>query len=200
MGHISCKYLIFLFVLFFSVFVSAQDNDFENEIDTPQEIRRERNIQNMGDVGQFIPMAASAALILIHNDTEGGWQYLKGFSANIGATYILKYAINKDRPDGATDGHAFPSGHTSFAFQGASFIHLRYGWEYGIPAYALATFVAYSRVEGLNDRHDVFDVLGGALIGVGSSYLFTTEYQREHFQLSFSSTNQEYLIGFIYKF
>lgn len=200
MGALSYKFPFLICVLLCSLTINAQGGDHQNEIDSPREIRRERNIQNMGDVGQFIPMAASAALILIHKDSEGGWQYLKGFSANMGATYILKYAINKDRPDGATDGHAFPSGHTSFAFQGASFIHLRYGWEYGIPAYALASFVAYSRVEGLNDRHDVFDVLGGALIGIGSSYLFTTEYQREHFQLSFSSTNQEYLVGFIYKF
>jgi len=170
------------------------------ELDSPQEIRTEHTIEKIGDIGQFVPMAASAALILINKDAEGGWQYLKGFSANMGATYILKYAINKDRPDGAKDGHAFPSGHTSFAFQGASFLQRRYGWEYGVPAYVIASFVAYSRVEGLNDRHDLFDVLGGALIGVGSTYLFTTPYQQEHFELSFSSNNQDYLVGFTYKF
>lgn len=172
----------------------------QEDADSPQEIRMETAIEKAGDIGQFVPMAASIALILAKGDKEGGWQYLKGFGTNMGATYILKYAINKPRPDGATDGHAFPSGHTSFAFQGASFIQRRYGWEYGIPAYAIAGFVAYSRVEGLNDRHDWYDVLGGAIVGIGSTYLFTTPYQREHFELSFSSGNEEYLVGLTYKF
>ncbi|GGG20042.1 PAP2 family phosphoesterase [Dokdonia pacifica] len=190
------QFIFFLLILFCVLTVKAQDTD----IDSPEEIRRELTIEKMGDIGQFIPAAVSAALILTHKDGEGGWQYLKGFGVNLTATYVLKYAIDKDRPDGATDGHAFPSGHTSFAFQGASFIQRRYGWEYGIPAYAIAGFVAYSRIEGLNERHDAYDVLGGILVGVGSTYLFTTPYQREHYQLSFSSANQEYMIGLTIKF
>ncbi len=184
-----------LALLIFTSIVNAQE-----DIDSPAEIKMETTIEKAGDIGQFMPMAASIALILANGDKEGGWQYLKGFSANLGATYILKYAINKDRPDGATDGHAFPSGHTSFAFQGASFIQRRYGWEYGIPAYALAGFVAYSRVEGINDRHDWFDILGGAVTGIASTYLFTTPYQKDHFDLSFVTANNEYRVGFTYKF
>ena len=187
-------------VLVTVILIQIQNPLFTQEIDSPQEKRREHAIEQIGDIGQFAPMTASIALILINKDKEGGWQYLKGFSANIGATYILKYVINKPRPDGATDGLAFPSGHTSFAFQSASFIQRRYGWEYGIAAYTIAGFVAYSRVEGINDRHDVFDVLGGALVGIGSTYLFTTPHQKEHFKLSFSSTNQEYTVGLTYKF
>lgn len=178
----------------------TQNPLFTQEIDSPQEIQTERTIERIGDVGQFAPMVASVALILIKGDKEGGWQYLKGLSANIGATYLLKYMINKPRPNGATDGLAFPSGHTSFAFQGASFVQQRYGWEYGIPAYAIAGFVAYSRIKGINQRHDLFDVIGGALIGIGSTYLFTTPHLKEHFKLSFSSTNQQYMVGITYKF
>ncbi|MFD2823812.1 phosphatase PAP2 family protein [Lacinutrix iliipiscaria] len=188
------KIRIIVFICFSFCYVRAQEED------SPQEIKIERTIQQMGDVGQFLPMVASATLILMNGDKEGGWQYLKGFSANLGATYIMKYSINKDRPDGATDGLAFPSGHTSLAFQGASFIQRRYGWKYGIPAYAVAGFVAYSRVEGLDDRHDWFDVIGGALVGIGSTYLFTTSFQKEHFKLSFSSDNNDYMVGLIYKF
>ena len=51
----------------------------------------------------------------------------------------------------------------------------RYGWEYGIPAYAAASFVAYSRVEAR--EHYPRDVIAGASIGIVSSYIFTRHYK-----------------------
>ncbi len=173
---------------------------FGQQTDSAEEIMRETTIERAGDFAQFAPTAVSLITVLAKGDKEGFWQLGKSMSANLTATWILKYAINKPRPEGRTDGHAFPSGHTSFAFQGASFLQRRYGWKYGIPAYAVAGFVAYSRVEGLNDRHDGWDVLGGALVGIGSTYLFTTPYAQEHFELSFQSGDGSYALGLVYKF
>ena len=51
----------------------------------------------------------------------------------------------------------------------------RYGLEYGIPAYALASFVAYSRVE--SGEHHPHDVIAGASIGIVSSWIFTKRYR-----------------------
>lgn len=51
----------------------------------------------------------------------------------------------------------------------------RYGWEYGVPAYAAASFVAYSRVE--SGQHHPHDVIAGAGIGILSSYIFTKPYK-----------------------
>ncbi len=92
----------------------------------------------------------------------------------------------------------FPSGHTSTTFQSASFIQRRYGWKYGIPAYALAAFTGYSRINA--QKHDGWDVLAGAVVGIGSSYLFTTPYQKEHMELTLSSWQNQRLLGFTYKF
>ena len=164
------------------------------------EAKTEKTIQDIGDVLQItLPGAAFISTVVLW-DKKGAWQFVKSYGTTLALTYGLKYAINKRRPEGATDGHAFPSGHTSSAFSGASFIQRRYGWAYGGPAYALAGFVAYSRLEGYNDRHDGWDVLGGIVVGVGSTYLFTTPYEREHYELTFSSGGDTYLIGFKYKF
>lgn len=183
--------LVFLMVLFG---VSAQ------QLDSPEEIARETTIENIGDYAQFAPTAFSLVTVLAKGDKEGFWQLGKSVGANLTATWILKYAINKPRPEGRTDGHAFPSGHTSFAFQGASFLQRRYGWKYGIPAYAVAAFVGYSRIEGVNDRHDGWDVLGGALTGIATTYLFTTPYMQEHVEVSFQSGDGSYALGVVYKF
>ncbi len=57
----------------------------------------------------------------------------------------------------------------------------RYGWKYGVPAYAAASFVAYSRVEAR--EYYPQDVVAGAAIGIASSYLFTRPYKEWHIQV-----------------
>lgn len=81
-------------------------------------------------------------------------------------TYGLKYAVDEERPNG--EGGGFPSGHTAITFAGAEFIRKQYGWGWGVPAYAAAGFVGWSRVQ--TDDHWTHDVLAGAAIGVLSNY------------------------------
>ena len=85
-------------------------------------------------------------------------------------THSLKYSVNKKRPNGRGS-RSFPSGHTSVAFTAAGFMHKRYGFSYGLPAYLAASFVGYSRVESKNHYPD--DVYAGALIGIVSAFYFT---------------------------
>lgn len=167
---------------------------------TLQAQRTEPNSEAVETSGDIILLAlpASAALSsVVMKDKKGFWQFTKSFATNIAITGALKYTINKRRPfnDG---GQAFPSGHTSITFQAASFIHRRYGFKYSIPGYLLAGWTGYSRIYAT--RHDGYDVLAGAVVGIGSSFLFTTPYQREHMQLSFKSSEDEFLLGFIYRF
>lgn len=185
---------------FIAIIIFFTTNALNAQEDSPREIKYEQDMQDAGDVIQLALPATAFLATLLDKDKKSSWQFVKSFGTNLAVTYALKYAINKPRPDGATDGHAFPSGHTSAAFQSASFIQRKYGWEYGIPAYALAGFVAYSRIEGLDERHDGWDILGGIIVGIGSTYLFTTKYQRDHFKLSFSSENNSYQVGLTFKF
>ena len=120
-----------------------------------------------------IPATAYASTFAV-GDKEGRIQFYKSFALTAGTTLALKYAINKPRPEDNGD-HAFPSGHASFSFQGATFIHRRYGLVYGVPAYLGAAYVGWSRVEA--DQHDWVDVSAGAAIGFLSSFVFTTPYK-----------------------
>jgi membrane-associated phospholipid phosphatase len=152
---------------------------------------------DVGDMLVFVIPTATIATTFIIGDTKGSWQFTKGLILTEGVTFGLKALVDKPRPDNSNR-NSFPSGHTSTSFHSAAFIHQRYGISYAIPAYALATFTGFTRIYG--EKHDGFDVLIGALIGIGSSYLFTTPYQREHMQLSFSSDNDNYLMGFKFKY
>ncbi len=154
-------------------------------------------VKTSGDILLFAMPAAAISSTLIIGDKEGSWQFLKGFVLNETLTYSLKIIVNKERPD-MSNNHSFPSGHTSTTFQSASFIQKRYGWKYGIPAYVLASYTGFTRLNA--NKHDFADVLAGAVIGVGSTYLFTTPYQKEHMELSFSKEANNYSIVYRYKF
>ena len=156
-----------------------------------------RTIETTGDVLLFaLPITALGSSI-IAGDGHGTLQFSKGFLLNQTLTIGLKIIVKKQRPN-MENYNAFPSGHTSTVFQSASFIQKRYGWKYGIPAYLLAGFTGYSRLNA--EKHDIYDVLAGAVIGIGSTYLFTTPYQQEHMELTFNSVEGDFLLGFKYTF
>lgn len=135
-------------------------------------------IELAGDVLQYVLPATAAGLTLAHKDGKGAVQFGESAALTLGATYGLKYAIHETRPNGGS--HSFPSAHTSISFSAAEFVRKRYGWEYGIPAYAAASFVAYSRVEA--GQHHPQDVIAGAGIGILSSFIFTRPYKGWHIQ------------------
>ncbi len=135
---------------------------------------KEGATEKAGDILQIIIPAGAYGAVYYLNDNEGRTEFYKSFFVNLGVTFALKFAVNRQRPD-LSDNSSFPSGHTSMAFQGATFIHKRYGWKYSVPAYAGAAFVGYSRV--LANKHYVEDVIAGAALGILSSYYFTTPYK-----------------------
>jgi membrane-associated phospholipid phosphatase len=132
------------------------------------------DVESAGNTLAYLLPLAGIATATIKHDRQGQIQFLKSLATNAVLTGGLKASIDKRRPDGDCC-DSFPSGHTSFAFMGASFLHKRYGRKYAIPVYAAASFVAYSRV--VSDRHYVEDVVAGAAIGYLSSYFFTTKYK-----------------------
>ncbi len=131
------------------------------------------NLERAGDIVAVAIPALAYGSTYYKDDKEGRQQFYYSFATNLAATQVLKSTINKERPNGSGD-DSFPSMHTSAAFQGATFIHKRYGLKYSIPAYIGAGFVAYSRIE--TDNHDATDVLAGAALGVASSLYFTKSY------------------------
>jgi membrane-associated phospholipid phosphatase len=123
----------------------------------------------LSDALQYVVPAGAAALSLYERDGEGLKEFGYSLAVAQGTTEVLKHAVRSRRPDGT--GLGFPSGHTSLVFASAGYVHERYGMERALPFYGLATLTAYSRVH--THHHFTKDVVGGAVVGVGSAFFLT---------------------------
>src|SRR5580765_653186 len=74
----------------------------------------------------------------------------------------IKYATHRERPDGS-DAKSFPSGHAAITFAGATVLERHVGWRNSLLAYAVATYVAASRLH--DNKHYLSDVVFGAAVG-----------------------------------
>jgi membrane-associated phospholipid phosphatase len=156
----------------------------------PMNCLADSNIETAGDVLYILMPVTAYGSTWYLKDKEGRVEFYKSFAASWLTTRGLKYIIEKPRLDNS-DNNSFPSGHASTTFQSAAFIRKRYGWKYGLPAYAGATFAAYSRVHA--DKHYVEDVMAGAAIGIIASEIFTTPRKN----VSISPMMQKDTYGFI---
>lgn len=157
-------------------------------------------LEETGDVLQIALPASGALISILKKDYEGTKKLAFSYGTTLAITYALKGIIDKQRPGGRNRFDSFPSGHTSSAFSGASFIQRRYGWGYGAPAYLLAGLVGLSRVKGINHYHDGWDVLAGAIIGIGSTYIFCKPHEDPRFELNLASIGRSTRFSFRYRF
>jgi membrane-associated phospholipid phosphatase len=186
------KFHYLIFALLFSISVNtiyANAESIDIEIMHSIHTNRNANLDNVMKgisnstyiVLPTIPLGLFANSI-IQNDTQQIRNSIQiGSSVIISGltSLLLKEIIQRDRPFvnaqlieniGNENGYSMPSIHSSTAFALATSLSLQYKkWYVIIPSYLWATGVGYSRMHlGV---HYLSDVLVGAVIGAGISYL-----------------------------
>jgi membrane-associated phospholipid phosphatase len=180
--------IILLFTLLFfcnSIFAQNTDIDILKSINQ----NRDRGLDNtfktisnsVAPISIAVPVGVFCAGLIKKDSTIKNKGLVMGATLLVttGITIGLKYAVNRTRPyvtypfiDNASTepDPSFPSGHTSESFATATSLSLAFPkWYIIAPSYLWACSVAYSRLDlGV---HYPSDVLAGAIIGAGSSYL-----------------------------
>ncbi len=180
------KYLFILFI-FSSFPVICQNAD----IDLLRKINTDRN-KSLDGTFRFItnttgPVSYGAPVLVIGTGLLTNDSVMKQKGIYMGASIliasgistVMKFSFNRERPyktypfiEKLTSGGSpsFPSGHTSDAFATATSLSLSFPkWYIIVPSYLWASGIGYSRMHlGV---HYPSDVLVGALVGAGSSYL-----------------------------
>jgi len=121
------------------------------------------------EVGGGWPAAAAVGVIFVGGRFAHGprframtYDLANAAIVNFAYTELLKVTVRRERPDGSNN-QSFPSGHASDAFTWATVFERHYGWKLGVPAYALAATMGYSRL--VRDKHYLSDVVAGATLG-----------------------------------
>lgn len=168
--------------------INAQSSDFSmlRKINKNEHPQWDKTMKLTSHSIYPVMVAAPGTLFLtgyINNDKimmRNGVKTGATIGINLLLTTGLKYSIHRPRPFDQypndiikrTDasGFSFPSGHTSTAFATATALTLSSKkWYVAVPSYAYACAVGYSRMRlGV---HFPSDVLGGMVVGIGSTLL-----------------------------
>ena len=119
-------------------------------------------------------LAGGGLLLGNRHIRDTGALYLEANLITAAFTQLFKATVGRVRPDGSND-HSFPSGHASATMASARVLQMRFGWWVGAPAYAAATFVGLSRIQG--KKHYPSDVIFGWAVGfyIASTVVRATE-------------------------
>jgi len=134
------------------------------------------NIETAGKaVALALPLVAVGISLGHHEDWDGVAELGVSTAATLGAAYLLGHVVREQRPD-HSDFHSFPSDTAALAYAPADYLWARYGWQYGLPAYAAATFVGFSRVAAR--KHHWYDVAASSAIAFGFNDAIVTRYHK----------------------
>ena len=103
-------------------------------------------VETLGSIGAIALPASGLVAAAAHKDKKGALQLAEAYGTTMAIVHVLKPIVDRQRPDG------------------------------GSQSYAVATFVAYSRVE--SKRHWTGDVIAGGAIGIASNLVFTHRFAR----------------------
>jgi membrane-associated phospholipid phosphatase len=142
----------------------------------PAQAKDTKAIETAGTtVAIALPIAAGGISLLHHDDWDGIYELGASTALTVGSALILKQIVHERRPD-HSDFQSFPSDTAAVAYSSADYLWGRYGWEYGVPAYAAAMFVGYSRVEA--KQHHWYDVAASGALAFAFNYAVVTRYRR----------------------
>ena len=154
-------------------------------------------VETSGKVIAFGLPAVAAGVALSKGDDRGLTQLALVWTTSVGTAFVLSEIVPARRPD-HSDYKSFPSDTAASGYASAGFLWARYGWEYGVPAYALAMYAGYTRTYAR--KHHWYDVLASSAIAFGANYAFTDRYRpNDRLRVSFEANPEDVGVKLAYR-
>jgi len=126
--------------------------------------------------------------------THLGSDLIRAQALNAVLTRGLKFVADRRRPSGG--GESLPSGHASASFATASVLASHYGAKVGVPAYAGAAFIGWTRVR--DNAHWLTDVIVGGAIGAAVGRTVTRGHTTLPWTIVPSASSREAAVFIVY--
>ena len=163
--------------------VHLADDEISEALAVPSDPAFMRPGDIYGNLAFQFPLAAGwwavGSLLGSAREAEVGRDLLRAQINSATWTYAIKFAVNRERPNG--DKRSFPSGHATSTFATAMVMKEHYGWKVGVPFFIAAGYTAVTRVA--NEKHWASDVAFGAVIGMASARTVTIHLRKKKITL-----------------
>jgi len=126
-----------------------------------------------------LPVAAAGASAL-HRDWKGFGEFTISAALTVGTAYALRQMVRDRRPD-HSDFRGFTPPDLALADSSADYLWNRYGWQYGVPAYAAQLVSSYALTDG--KKNHWYDTLGSAALAFGFDYAIVSRYRSSRYHL-----------------
>jgi hypothetical protein len=123
-----------------------------------------------------LPVLATG-LIISKGDRAGAGEWLTATIMSVGTVYALNTVIHEERPDLRSD-HSFPAITTALAASSSTYLWARYGWRYGLPAFAVSSLVSLSLTQA--KKAHWYDTLTSSFIATGYGAVITRRFKSRY--------------------
>ncbi len=123
-----------------------------------------------------LPVLAMGITIAKH-DRAGAGELLVTTILSAGTAYALKSLIREERPDNGSI-HSLPAVTSALAGSGSTYLWARYGWQYGLPAWAAADAASFTLTQA--KRAHWYDALAGSMIATGYGIIVTKRFKSRY--------------------
>lgn len=142
----------------------------------------DKNLRNAGNILLVaLPVTAVGVSLAHDGDWKGLGQFALAAGLTVGSAYALRSAVRVQRPD-HSDMNSFSPPDVALADASASYLWVRYGWKYGVPAYAARFLVSYALTD--SDKNHWYDTLASSALSFGFNYALVTRYHSQRYRMS----------------
>ncbi|MEJ0027533.1 MAG: hypothetical protein WDN01_16025 [Rhizomicrobium sp.] len=147
----------------------------------PPAFAADAGLRKAGNIINIALPVSAAGVALLHRDWKGFGEFAVAAGLTVGTTYALNQIVRIRRPD-HSDFHSFAPPDLALADSSADFLWDRYGWQYGMPAYAARFVSSYALTD--NKKNHWYDTLASAAVAYGFNYAIVTRYRPQRYRLS----------------
>ncbi len=160
-------------------------------------VAADAGLRKAGNILDIALPVSAAGVALAHRDWKGFGEFVVAAGLTVGTTYALRELVRIRRPD-HSDFRSFSPPDLALADSSADFLWDRYGWQYGIPAYAARFVSSYALTD--NKKNHWYDTVASAAVAYGFNYAIVTRYHPERYRLNVAPEPNGVSVHFVMQF